>query len=315
MLNSLLLKKLSPAGQRARLSVFIFHRVFSAPDELIADEPDATMFDRMLGWIADLFNVMPLDWAVSALRHGNLPERAAAITFDDGYEDNYSVALPILLRHNLPATFFIATGYMGGGCMWNDRIIEAVRRTNCQSLDLAAFGLGRHSMVTIRDRQAAMRSLVSAVKYRPGVERDQLSACVAEQARVPIPANLMMTPTQVRGLREAGMQVGAHTVSHPILAELATAEAREEMLGGKECLESLLGEPVTLFAYPNGQVGKDFTDEHAAIARQAGFAAAVTTNWGAADSSADLFQIPRFTPWDRTRLRFGLRMARNLARA
>lgn len=199
--------------------------------------------------------------------------------------------------------------------MWNDRIIEAVRRTNCQSLDLAAFGLGRHSMVTIRDRQAAMRNLISSMKYRPGVERDQLSAFVAEQAGVPIPGNLMMTPAQVRGLREAGMQVGAHTVSHPILTELDTADARDEILGGKECLEALLGEPVTLFAYPNGQRGKDFTDEHAAMARQAGFAAAVTTNWGAADSNADLFQIPRFTPWDRTRLRFGLRMARNLARA
>jgi peptidoglycan/xylan/chitin deacetylase (PgdA/CDA1 family) len=110
------------------------------------------------------------------------------------------------------------------------------------------------------------------------------------------------------------MEIGAHTITHPILTRLEAPEARREMANSKRDLESLLGEPVALFAYPNGVPTQDYDATHAALARECGFAAAVSTAWGAASVRSDRFQLPRFTPWDRTRLRYGLRLAANMAR-
>jgi peptidoglycan/xylan/chitin deacetylase (PgdA/CDA1 family) len=122
----------------------------------------------------------------------------------------------------------------------------------------------------------------------------------------------MMQPEQVRSLRAQGMDVGAHTITHPILTRIAPDAARAEMLEGKRALEELIGEPVPLFAYPNGVPGQDYAAEHAQMARDCGFTAAVSTAWGAASRGSDRHQLPRFTPWDRTRWRYGVRLLANL---
>jgi peptidoglycan/xylan/chitin deacetylase (PgdA/CDA1 family) len=123
----------------------------------------------------------------------------------------------------------------------------------------------------------------------------------------------MMTGEQVRSLRRAGMQIGAHTVSHPILAKLDANQAADEIGRSREVLEGLLGEKVGMFAYPNGKPGTDYLpDVHPRLVRELGFDAAVSTRWAAARRGEDAFQIPRFTPWDRGRTRFGLRLVKNL---
>ena len=110
------------------------------------------------------------------------------------------------------------------------------------------------------------------------------------------------------------MQIGAHTCTHPILARLDTETARAEIVRSKTALEALLQREVSFFAYPNGKPGQDYEREHAEIVRDAGFRAAVSTAPGVATALSDCFQLPRFTPWDRTRARFGLRMIMNLTR-
>ncbi len=305
----------SPAGKRARLSILIFHRVLPAPDPLFPGEPDAARFDQMLEWVTSWFNVLPLDEAVRRRAEGTLPARAAAITFDDGYADNCVVALPILRRHGITATFFIATGFLDGGSMWNDRIIAAVRGCSRPELDLASLGLGIHPLGTIQARREAIDALIGKIKYLRRVAalkrpRTGLRSC----AGVQVPTDLMMTTAQLRELRAAGMQIGAHTVTHPIMARLSLDDARREVTRSREALQDALGEPIGLFAYPNGKPGIDYLPEHATLVRELGFAAAVCTGWGAADRNTDPMQLPRFTPWDHTRGRFGLRLVANLFR-
>jgi peptidoglycan/xylan/chitin deacetylase (PgdA/CDA1 family) len=125
----------------------------------------------------------------------------------------------------------------------------------------------------------------------------------------------MMTASEITTMRRAGMQIGAHTVSHPILARLTDEQVRQEILDSQKFLEQLLGERVGLFAYPNGKPGEDYTQGTVDIVRSLGFDAAVSTQWGASGFSDDCFQIRRFTPWDKTRLRFGLRMLTNMRNA
>jgi len=313
-----LLGWVSPSGPKARLSVLIFHRVLPEPDPLFPDEMHARRFDALCGWLSAWFNVLPLDQAAAHMQAGTLPARAACITFDDGYADNFHVAMPILQSHGLTATFFIATGFLDGGRMWNDTIIETVRR--CDDLSaLAVDGLpviaseARQSMPpTIADRQAAIATLINHIKYRPVAERISLTEEIARLANVQLPQNLMMTSVEVKAMRHAGMQIGAHTVSHPILARLTDERARQEIGDSKRFLENLLGERVGLFAYPNGKPVEDYSPQSVEVASSLGFDAAVSTQWGASRMGDDPLQIKRFTPWDKTRLRFGLRMLRNL---
>lgn len=311
----LLLSALAPGGRGARLSVLIFHRVTPEPDPLFPDEVDAAQFDALCGWVARWFRVRPLEAAARELREGRLAPRTLSITFDDGYADNHDIALPILQRHGLVATFFIATGYLNGGRMWNDTVVETIRRTARDELDFGALGLelpGRLPVRTLADRRAAIGPALGACKYLAPDVRQQTVDALAAQAGVTLPRDLMMGSAQVQALHRAGMAIGGHTVSHPILARVDAAAARREIVGGKQWLENLLQAPVTAFAYPNGRPGRDYLAEHVAMAREAGFDVAVSTASGAARAASDAHQLPRFTPWDRTPAKFGLRLARNL---
>jgi peptidoglycan/xylan/chitin deacetylase (PgdA/CDA1 family) len=312
------LSLLSPQSGRARLSTLIFHRVLPEPDPIFPGEVDARQFDQMLGWIKRWCNVLPLDEAAARLKAGTLPARAAAITFDDGYADNHDVALPILQRHGLPATFFIATGYLDGGRMWNDSVIEAVRNSTAGQVDLREFdvpppaGAARWTLDSAVARRDLIGAVLGRIKYAAPALRQGLADAIAARLGGRLPANLMMSSGQVQALRKGGMQIGAHTHTHPILAGLDRTAARDEILMSKIRLEGLLDEPVDLFAYPNGRPGKDYVAETVAVVRELGFAAAVSTAVGAADQASDPLQLPRFTPWDRTRTRFGLRLTANL---
>jgi peptidoglycan/xylan/chitin deacetylase (PgdA/CDA1 family) len=306
------LQCLSPGGARARLSILIFHRVLPEPDALIPDEPDQKRFEQELGWISSWFDVLPLDEAAARLSAGTLPPRAAAITFDDGYADNATVALPVLQHAGLSATFFIATSFLDGGRMWNDTVIESVRACRAAWLDLGVVGLGQHALDSMASRRQAVCQLLAAIKYLSPAQREAAVRAVQAACGERLPDDLMMRSDQVRALRQAGMQIGAHTRSHPILTRLRDDAAYTEILGSKHDLEALLGEPVTLFAYPNGKPGVDYGANHARMVREAGFTAAVSTAPGAASASSDRLQLPRFSPWDRGRARYGMRLLANL---
>jgi len=308
---------LSPAGAKARLSIFIFHRVLPEADPLFPGEIDAKRFDRVCGWVGSMFDVMPLDEAVRRLGAGTLPARAACITFDDGYADNHEQALPILQRHGLRAIFYIASGFLDGGRMWNDTVIEAVRRATGPTFDLRHLGvdeLGRFALNDIAARRRAIDQILVAIKHRNPPERAALTEAIAQVAGASLPNDLMMRTEQVRDLRRSGMLIGAHTVSHPILATLDATSARLEIDQGRRALEAIIGEPVRHFAYPNGKPGQDYVEANVAMVRDMGFDSAVCTAWGAARSGTDPFQLPRFTPWDETPGRFAVRLMRNLAR-
>lgn len=311
-----LLHALSPAATRGRLSILIFHRVLPDTDPLLPDEMHRERFRAICSWVRRWFNVLPLEEACRLLRQRALPARALAITFDDGYADNHDIAVPVLLEQGLPATFFVATGFLDGGRMWNDTLIESVRRTKHEELNLQDAGLEGITRLSVRDlpaRRAAVDCLIRACRYLPGAERDAAIRAVAAAAGAALPTDLMMSSAQIRSMRAQGMALGGHTVSHPILTRLAAVEARQEIEDGKRRLEELVQERIALFAYPNGRPGEDFGPEHVAMVERAGFEAAVTTAWGVSSYATPNFQLPRFTPWDQSRWRFGLRLARNVA--
>lgn len=305
---------LSGRGNRARLTVLLYHRVLAMPDPLRPDDPTETQFDSQMASVAAVFNVLPLGDAVERLGNGGLPPRALSITFDDGYADNFTLALPILQRHGLVATFFVAAGYLDGGRMWNDSVIESVRQASGNELDLRPAGLSAYAVTGMAARRAAMTEIIRALKYLPPREREARAKEIADIAGAVLPGDLMMTRAQLSALHAAGMEIGGHTVWHPILSKVNDDVARTEIADGREMLSKIVRAPVRLFAYPNGRPGMDYDGRHARIVRDLGFAAAVSTATGSADRFADRHQLPRFSPWDRTPGRYVARVIDNYRR-
>ena len=293
---------------RECLSILLFHRVQPVQDPLFPNEVWADNFRAKMSLLRRFFKVLPMASAVELLAEGRLPPRAVVITFDDGYADNHDVALPILRALGLPATFFIATGYLNGGRMWNDSIIETLRRFAGDQLDLESIDLGRHDTSSLDARRAAIGTLLGRLKYLPEGVRRQTVEQVSELAGVSLPNDLMMNDGQVRALHREGMTIGAHTHMHPILASEDGQRSQHEIEGGKRTLEAIIDAPVRFFAYPNGKPRKDYERRHVDQVRAAGFAAAVSTAAGACVREADRFQLARATPWDIAPGRFAARL-------
>lgn len=283
-----------------RLSILIFHRVLPVYDPLFPDEIDALRFDRLMAVVARAFMVLTLGQALGLRASGRLPARALVITFDDGYADNAEIALPILLRHGLRATFFIATGFLDGGRMFNDSVIECIRHAGGPHIDLHEFGLGLRSVESAAERRQVIDALLPKVKYSSLDEREAFVARLARLAGSPdLRRDLMMRSKQVVELHRAGMEIGAHTVRHPILRLTPDTEADAEIANGRAHLQGLLDAPVDVFAYPNGRPMQDYDGRHVAMLRRLGFRGGVSTARGVACSESDDMQLPRFTPWDR----------------
>ncbi len=298
---------------RQPLTILIFHRVLRETDPLRPGEPAATSFARFMGFLARHFAVLPLREAVAQLQQGRLPKRACCITFDDGYADNLTVALPILETYSLPATVFVTTGYLDGGRMFNDTVIDAVARTREKTLDLQGIGLGDHVLSSVDERRAAVGAILETLKYRSPEQREADVTRLVELAKCgPLPNDIMLTREQVAELARRGVEIGGHTVSHPILTSVTDDRARDEMAVGKERLEAITGTPVLTFAYPNGRPQRDYAACHVTMARELGFELAVSTAHGVGSpGGCDIFQLPRFKPWGASNLMLGARMMRN----
>jgi peptidoglycan/xylan/chitin deacetylase (PgdA/CDA1 family) len=291
------------------LVILTFHRVLPAPDPLRSDVT-APVFDRLCATLARYFNVLPLAEGARRLQNGELPPRAVCLTFDDGYADNAAIATPLLARHGLKATFFVATGYLDGGIMFNDRVVEALARTNRHAVDLDDLGLGQRPLDTAQARTGLVRELLEALKYLSPDERLARADRLCGDLGVTPPRDLMMTSEQVRSLIRAGMEVGGHTVGHPILSAVPPAQAAREIAVCRGRLEEITGTAIHSFAYPNGRPGRDYEACHVEAVADAGYEQAVSTAWGCARREDDPLQLPRITTWDRRGLTLALRLLR-----
>ncbi len=299
-------KLLGATMRRPRHHTLIFHRVMRERDPMSPGEPTAEWFRSLIAMLARNFEIIPLADAVNKARDGRLSGRTISITFDDGYADNCTVALPILEEFQAPATFFIASGFLDGGRMWNDSLIEAVRRLPEGRYEVDDDEVPDIEVSDWDSRRAAANSLIKAWKHlSPDIRQRKVDGFVGQLSG--LPDDLMMSSGQLAAMAASPVAtIGGHTVSHPILASLPADEARNEIESGKAAVEDKIQRELRLFAYPNGKLGNDYRAEHAALVREAGFDAAVATDWGTMDAQTDAFAIPRFTPWQTDLTRFSI---------
>ncbi len=241
------------------------------------------------------------------LQQGTLPDNAVCVTFDDGYLNNLTVAQPVLQKYQIPATVYVATAFSNGTNMWNDRLIYLFGQQQKDHLLLDDL---RVELKDWASRREQAYQWLKKLKYLPPSERSATIDRFYHQNQATEQPALMMTPAQIRQLAARGITIGAHTVDHPILKVLPATEQQQQIVSSKLQLEDWLQQPVNHFAYPNGAEGVDFDATAVQLVQDCGFNSAVVTNWGTSGTTTSAFKLRRFTPWDKTPLRFHLRLVR-----
>lgn len=228
------------------------------------------------------FTVLPLTELAERARLRELPKNGLAVTFDDGYRDNYTNAFPVLRELGLSATIFLTTDALDdNSLLWHDRVFDAFHRTRkAEARASLATVLARLRRSSPEERNRRIESLLEELALEPGVP----------------PGWEKLTWQQVREMASHGISFGAHTLDHPILTFVSEEEARRQIRESKKRVETELGSPVTMFAYPNG-TASDFDRSTQRIVEEEGLALAVTTVSGANDESTDPYSLRRTGMW------------------
>jgi peptidoglycan/xylan/chitin deacetylase (PgdA/CDA1 family) len=289
------------------LSILRYGRIVATPDPLFPELPDVRAFTQHLRWLQRWCRVLPLGTAVRRLRAGTLPARSVCLTFDGAFAEYATVALPLLQRAGVRATFFVASGQVDGPPCWREALTKLVRSAPGPRLCLARAGFGSFDIGCMLRRRAVLDLLLAALAGLPPAERMERI-----RALTGAPRCAGLSADQLIALHRAGMEIGANTVSAQALATLSNADARAEIADSRRQLEQIVHAPVTLFAYPEGKPGTDFERRHGHMLRSAGFEAAVTTAGGAARAGTDPYELPRTRIHASSSTRFLLRLGRNL---
>jgi len=228
-----------------------------------------------------------------------LPPRPILITFDDGFDDNYLHAFPVLKSLAIPATIFISTGYIGRErTFWFDWLVYLCNKAAVAGkpvrLDGKVFSFSRNS--THRHQEIA--NMFFYVKRLPDDRLRRALMDVEQEMGVTYPeggftASRPLNWDQIREMAAHGIEFGSHAVTHPILANTSSAQLRDELTVSKACLEQELGRPVDALAYP---VGHDFAfnGNVIAAAREAGYRIGVSYISGVnATNNLDMFRLRR----------------------
>lgn len=275
------------------LPVLYFHRVLAADCAFCPDDWNANNFELLVKKLSKHFSLLSLEQALYRLQNKMLPQNALCLTFDDGYIDNYEIAAPIIESAGGKASFFIATQGTEKGYLWNDELMEVLKQTTKHELqhDSMSFELG-----SLEKKAAAYLALVGKLKVLSNLERDRelqwLKQCLGEFKT----KRFMMTPQQLIDLQNREHSIGAHTHTHSILAYQSHAVASSEIAASIDILNALLPKKINCFAYPNGWLGRDFTETHEDMIKHHGVEYGFATNDGGVTSKSEKTRLPRFMP-------------------
>ena len=238
-------------------------------------------FDDQIRYLQRHFTPIGIRDGVARLQRGEaLPDRAVSITFDDGYLDNYQLALPILEKRRMPATLFVPTGGLDTDePLWWDRVVHAFAYTTKSSFEPQSVELPLSSdALSLRPwkRGEAVKRVMETLWTQP---MDKIRSAVLRIERELLPlgspasAARRMTSQQILDMHRRGIEIAAHSVNHPNLLLEASAQVKWEMQTSKRILENICDCPVDGFAYPAGWLN----DVTVSAAKESGFRYAVTT--------------------------------------
>jgi peptidoglycan/xylan/chitin deacetylase (PgdA/CDA1 family) len=296
--------RVARAVQRSRAVVLTYHGVLNgAPDYdyLNHNFIAAESFDAQMRYVCRHYRPISLRELVAAYREGRRPpDRSVVVTFDDGFANNFAVAFPILQRHAVPFTVFVTTGLLDtpGAMLWTERAKRSLFLNPERSVCLELDGVSRtFDLSSPAARADASKAVLQRLKRLPPAARNRALDDI-ERVCGPRPVQEherdryeFLTWAQVRELASAGVEIGSHTVSHPILTTLDEGTLRDELVESKRCVEAALGRECVSLAYPNGSPA-DFGPREKAALRDSGYLCGLSLN-GSLNDRPDLYEVDR----------------------
>jgi peptidoglycan/xylan/chitin deacetylase (PgdA/CDA1 family) len=298
---------------KASAVVLLYHRIVDDPPELLDYSPTGIIvrreaFDAQMAYLRRHYRLVYLNDLVEQLASGHpLDDRLCAVTFDDGWRDNYTHALPILKKYQVPCTIFLSTNFIDGTpWFWEARLKYVLGHVAQRYLEqprgsqsagdirtaLGELGLAQMLGMPVAQLRLSLVALVNRLRSRPADERDRLMQALENLLqRIPVlhEPRRFLTWDEVGEMERGGVAFGAHTLSHVNLARCDAATADTEIRGSKARIEDRLATAKPLFAYPFGKA----TPEVRKLVADASFTAAVTTVPGLITAKADPYQLNR----------------------
>ncbi len=276
----------------------MYHRILKLPvDEQFILQPGMYVavdtFRRQVLFLKENFNILPLTEVVDRVETGQSLGGCCSITFDDGWQDNFAHAFPILNKYKVPATVFLTSGFIGTTRLfWADELSYYLQHLDIETVIGQSLVLDRFFKEISRTvgRKARLEQAIEILKRYLPDEREDILAYLRTVHPAHPPKRFLMSWDEAREMQASGMvSFGAHTANHVILNQVSIHQAEEEILCSRQQLENHLGRPIDLFAYPNGNFNKDLQ----AILKRHGFTGAVTTSKGWVGNETALLEIPR----------------------
>lgn len=290
--------------------VLLYHNIVAHPPNafnILARKEwvEESEFARQMAVVAERFRVIPLREVAGAVRRGHQIPDACAITFDDGYLGSYLHGLPVLERHGLPATFFVATqqvrGQAGSRPDRFDRLEAVLQNTTRDALDLTDLGFGVVSLDCDGCRLRFLRRFARRIKLTPPLEGRAIEDGIWERSGVPEAsvaeylsheAYQLMSWEEMEDLVRRGFEIGSHSRTHASLSQVDAEELDAEVRGSLLDVRERLDLREVPFAYPYGK-SEHVSSAAVAAVRRAGYSCGVVTKKEGITSTTDVYQIPR----------------------
>lgn len=281
-----------PRRQRQRLRggliVLTYHSFCKDWPRGLFNSLPVHQFEQQLRFLKQHFEVVSLERGISNIKSGTAAEKPfVALTIDDGFQDNYNLAWPLLKRYDVPATIFLATDFLDTGRPpWPTQLQEILERTNRQEMSFPFFS----KLLTRTQKSFVGQRLKQLWSGLPPAERfSQLSEFRAHLGVANDTKHPALEWNHVREMHKHGMSFGSHTAYHSILPDVNNEVVEQELKESKQRVEAELNTPCNFFAYPDGK----HDDRTCQLVKSAGFVASVTQDRGCNISKTNPLQLRR----------------------
>jgi peptidoglycan/xylan/chitin deacetylase (PgdA/CDA1 family) len=289
---------------KSECTIFLFHGVVRENNysvrNYIRKHIEADYFRNFLSDLISIGTPITMDDVVSYHKNKTaFPEFSFVITFDDGFENNYSVACPILEEFNLPATFYLTTNWIDKNQMaWVDKIEYCLESISSGSFYLSELGQD-FSFTDTNSKISVLKSLREIIKGKPGINTIITVSEVFKQCKMreiedsQDPLDLKLSWAQVKEISENNKYiVAAHTHNHPIMSFMNMEQCEYEIRTSIDILENLCGSTIKHFAYPDGQ-SHHYNKQVIDLLKKSGIECCPTAVHGTNSISTDLFELKR----------------------
>jgi len=267
--------------QRRRVTILMYHRFSATPEPFKVSQ---NTFEQQIRFLKRKYNIIKFSDYVRCMtgKLNSLPRNSLIITIDDGYEDNYLYAFPVLKKYNIPATIFLTTDFIfRQAWLWPNKL-EYILKSSSKSHFVFTINAKKInlSVGSFEDWHRSQLTIFNELR-KPGVRINEVLDDLADFLNVDVPSCVTeqfkpLYLDNIREMQQNHITFGSHTCSHPILSNLDKTTLIHELSDSKNELESALSTPVNVLCYPNG-TKEDFSKTVVDVAVKCGYKAGVTT--------------------------------------